>query len=117
MLSYFEFIGLLGVYFWLAGAIFWAVATWAFASWGRIDIRLGSLAGGIFQFVGFIAIVIYYFAKKSNDLENNKNIGATQRESNSRSLDPFAASSGSVFAANTFSNFAIRRELVFRVDR
>lgn len=49
---------------WLAAAIFWGIAGWAIAVWGRIPGAIGAAAGAIFPVVGTAVIAVVVLARQ-----------------------------------------------------
>ena len=72
-----SFLFALAVYTWLATSIFWAIATYAFASWSKLNPKtMWAAIGGVFPVVGMIAALIAYAVKRSN--ENQMNGSSTE---------------------------------------
>ncbi len=108
-----DFFGQLFFFVWFTSAIFWAASTAAFASWARIDLRIAIPAGALFQWIGFLAILITYFVKKQGQApaENYSSVGSEFGYSTTDSSaggfgqsNPFNVAGPSSFSADPFGS-------------
>lgn len=105
-----EFFGSLFFFVWFTSAIFWGIAATAFASKYRIDFKLAIPLGAIFQWLGLVILIIFYFVRKENNDQSPK-FGQQDRFSANApgsnpfmASDPFGNSSSNIFDAGISSS-------------